>query len=68
MKFKKVLATGIAAAMTMGVLAGCGGGDSGSAAGTESAGDSGEIVNLKWVSIGNGMPANYDTWVGSPRR
>ena len=63
MKFKKVLATGIAAAMTMGVLAGCGGGDSGSAAGTESAGDSGEIVNLKWVSIGNGMPANYDTWV-----
>ena len=21
-----------------------------------------EIVNLKWVTVGNGMPANYDAW------
>ena len=25
--------------------------------------DSGEIVNLKWVTIGNGMPTNYDSWI-----
>ena len=24
---------------------------------------SGEIVPLKWVTIGNGMPANYDSWI-----
>lgn len=22
-----------------------------------------EIVNLKWITIGNGMPTNYDTWI-----
>lgn len=77
MKLKKVLAAGIAAAMTAGMLAGCGNGGNENAsgastggeqneagAGTESAAaSSGEIVNLKWVTIGNGMPTNYDTWV-----
>lgn len=23
---------------------------------------SGDIVNLKWVTVGNGMPSNYDAW------
>lgn len=23
-----------------------------------------DIVNLKWVIIGNGMPDNYDSWIG----
>ena len=78
MKLKKVLAAGIAAALTAGMLVGCGsggnentsgastsgGGQNGADAGTESAAaSSGEIVNLKWVTIGNGMPTNYDTWV-----
>lgn len=22
-----------------------------------------EIVNLKWITIGNGMPTNYDSWI-----
>jgi len=22
-------------------------------------------VNLKWVTIGNGMPTNYDSWISS---
>ena len=28
-------------------------------------GNTGEIVNLKWVTIGNGMPTNYDSWISS---
>ncbi len=34
-------------------------------AGAQNAAGSGEIVNLKWVTIGNGMPSNYDTWIAS---
>lgn len=25
--------------------------------------DSGEVVTLKWIQVGNGMPANYDAWL-----
>lgn len=75
MKAKRVLAAGLTAAMTLGLLAGCGGNDSsastgGSAAGTtgtetanSGAADNGEIVTLKWITIGNGMPDNYDSWI-----
>ena len=78
MRLKKVLAAGIAAAMTAGMLAGCGSGGSENTSdattsgegqneagtGTESAAaSSDEIVTLKWVTIGNGMPTNYDSWV-----
>lgn len=84
MKVKKLLAAGLAAAMMLGTLAGCGGGKENSGGNTggedsksqeasaetkesekESGGEtaSGEIVNLKWVTIGNGMPTNYDTWI-----
>ena len=65
----------------MGMLTGCGGGgdtgntgnsagngnttSSGSETGGSSQSNSGEIVNLKWVTIGNGMPSNYDSWISS---
>lgn len=89
MKGKRLLASGLVAVMTMGMLSGCGGkdggGDAGNTGGNASGGDStastsssqssdntqsqsgntGEIVNLKWVTIGNGMPTNYDTWISS---
>lgn len=89
MKLKRLLASGLVAVMAMGMLTGCGGGDTGSTGSTGS-GDSaasssgsqssssdsqgsssgsqsssGEIANLKWVTIGNGMPTNYDTWIAS---
>ena len=78
-KYKKVLAAGLAAVMTMGMLTGCGGGggNNNSSAGTDSGNQSassgsqssssskdtgsGEIIPLKWVTIGNGMPTNYDS-------
>lgn len=82
MKGKRLLASGLAAVMAMGMLTGCGGGgDTGNtgnsagngdntaaSSGSESGGSSqssGEIVNLKWVTIGNGMPSNYDSWISS---
>lgn len=83
-KTKRLLASGLAAVMAMGMLAGCGGKDNGNAgdnnnasggaastsgsqdsAGTQGSAGSGEIVNLKWVTIGNGMPSNYDSWISS---
>lgn len=66
MKIRKFLAAGLAAVMTMGALAGCGNsGDGGQNVSSNDGGsaDSGEIVNLKWVIIGNGMPDNYDSWI-----
>lgn len=69
MKAKRILALGLAATMALGVAA-CGGNDAGTtsgenAGGTQSAAgnDNGDIVNLKWVTIGNGMPSNYDAWI-----
>ena len=66
-KFKKALALGLAGAMALS-LAACGGtGSSGSTGGSSAAtGDnaaSGEVVNLKWVMVGNGMPDNYEEWL-----
>ena len=80
MRKKKVLALMMAAAMSVGLLAGCGASSSGGgasapaaggdAASTETAapaeGDaaaSGDVVTLKWVTVGNGMPSNYDAWL-----
>ncbi len=84
MKGKRLLASGLAAVMAMGMLTGCGGGGDTGSAGTNTGStdntasssgsqssdsaqstSSGEIVNLKWVTIGNGMPTNYDTWISS---
>ena len=55
MKWKRIAAVGVAVMMAAGTLAGCGGGK-------EDVGEGG-IVNLKWVTIGNGMPKNYDSWI-----
>ena len=68
MKVKKLLAAALAAVLTVGTLAGCGGKGSsstgdGKGSGSSSESDSGDIVNLKWVTIGNGMPDNYDSWI-----
>ncbi len=75
---RKVVKMGLALVMSAALLAGCGGSgnDNGasssgsqdsSSAGTDTTqstqADSGEIVNLKWVTIGNGMPTNYDSWI-----
>ena len=55
MKWKRMAALGAAVMMVVGTLAGCGG--SGDAGGEDG------IVHLKWVTIGNGMPTNYDSWI-----
>lgn len=60
MKLRKITALGLATVMTAGMLAGCGTDSKKSTATNE---NSDEIVTLKWVLIGNGMPDNYDTWV-----
>lgn len=59
MKLRKLAALGMAAVMAAGTLAGCGGNDKKETA-SNKGGD--EIVNLKWVIVGNGMPENYDSW------
>ena len=57
---------------TMMGMAACGSKDAGTTDGTTTTGDtastggdaaSGEVVTLKWVSVGNGQPSNYDAWL-----
>lgn len=69
-KLTKAVSLGLCAALAAGMTA-CSapassgaagsteGSTAGSAAGTTASGD---IVNLKWVTVGTGMPANYDSW------
>lgn len=54
MKLRKIAALALAAVMAAGALAGCGGNNKETA--TNAQGE--EIVSLKWVIIGNGMPEN----------
>lgn len=61
MKLRKLAALGMAAVMAAGTLAGCGGEDKKE---TVKNANGDEVVNLKWVIIGNGMPENYDSWIG----
>ncbi len=71
MRKRKFLALTLACFMGVGAMAGCGsdgstqtGADGGAVAGTETgAADSGEVVTLKWIQVGNGMPSNYDAWL-----
>ena len=72
----KVMSLLMAGAMLAGSLTGCG--SSPSDGGSSSAGDgsssqqsegqadqpaaSGEVVDIKWAMVGNGMPDNYDAW------
>ena len=71
MRKRKFLALTLACLMGAGAMAGCGsdesaqtGTDGGAVAGTETGdADSGEVVTLKWIQVGNGMPSNYDAWL-----
>lgn len=62
MKLRKLAALGMAAIMAAGTLAGCGRSDDKKETAKNAGGE--DIVNLKWVIIGNGMPDNYDSWIG----
>lgn len=67
-KFNKVLALGMAGSMALSMAA-CGGSSSTSAStstdgsSTSTATPSNEVVTLKWVAVGSGMPSNYDAWL-----
>lgn len=51
MKKKQIFATALAATMVLGTFS----------AVNVSAAD--EVVTLKWIQVGNGMPENYDAWL-----
>ena len=56
---KKFLAILLTLVMVMGLMAGCGSKSNDAQTNTNS---KDEIVTLKWISVGNGKPANYDAW------
>lgn len=66
---KRLIALGLSLVMLLS-LAACGngketasgGGDSAGTAPEVSGGAGGDIVTIKWVTVGNGMPTNYDAW------
>lgn len=64
---RRILAAGLLATMLVGSVAGCGSSNNGGSSngGTQSGSSSasGDVVTLKWVTIGNGMPENYDSWI-----
>ncbi|WP_342759712.1 ABC transporter substrate-binding protein [Kineothrix sedimenti] len=75
---KRFVAMAMACVMGIGLLAGCGSnGGAQTGTGNETAGketteapaageessNSGEVVTLKWIQVGNGMPTNYDAWL-----
>ncbi len=59
MKAKQATALVLASVMGLGLLAGCGD----SKKGGDSAKKDGDVVTLKWIQVGNGMPKNYDAWL-----
>lgn len=72
MKKRRLTALALAGVLGVSAVAGCGsdgssetGKDANNAAsGTETnTADSGEVVTLKWIQVGNGMPSNYDAWL-----
>lgn len=76
MKAKRMMAMGMAAALAVSTLAGCGSNSAKTTTdeskqdstqkemGADAAADS-DAVTLKWVTIGNGMPENYDSWIAA---
>ena len=60
---KRIVSLGLAAMMTAGLFAGCGNSSESQGDSTASGSKSDDIVTLKWVTIGSGMPDNYDSWV-----
>ena len=61
-KFYKALALGMTGAMALS-LAACGGSSSSAATGDTASTGSEGVVTLKWVTVGNGQPTNYDAWL-----
>lgn len=69
MKKKNLMALALACVLGVSTLAGCGSTESSADAtndgATQESGDvaSDEVVTLKWIQVGNGMPSNYDAWL-----
>ncbi len=68
-KYMKLVSLGLTGAMALS-LAACGGsgssaatGETGSDAGSASTAATDEVVTIKWITVGNGMPSNYDAWL-----
>ena len=61
MKKRQVVALGLVAAMSMGLLAGCR--SDGKKEEAKKGESSSDVVTLKWIQVGNGMPKNYDEWL-----
>ena len=68
-KYMKLVSLGLPGAMAPSPPA-CGGsgssaatGETGSAAGSASTAATDEVVTIKWITVGNGMPSNYDAWL-----
>ena len=59
---KKILALMLAVLMVASLFAGCGAKDTPSSGNNAPASTGGEIPTLKWVTVGSGMPNNYDAW------
>ena len=60
---KKILALLLAVLMVASLFAGCGAKDTPSSGNNNApASAGGEIPTLKWVTVGSGMPNNYDAW------
>jgi len=70
MKRKRWAALILVLLMGIGALSSCGGNnketkekDSTPAQTADTSDSSGEVVTLKWIQVGTGMPANYDAWL-----
>lgn len=61
MKKKQFLALALSAVMAGGMLAGCGSSNGSTSSSKSDAKD--EVVTLKWIQVGNGMPKDYDEWL-----
>ena len=61
MKKKQFLALALSAVMAGAMLAGCGSSNGSSSSSKSDAKD--EVVTLKWIQVGNGMPKDYDEWL-----
>ena len=57
MRKRQILATALTASMVLGMMA-----STGLTAAAEE-----EVVTLKWIQVGNGMPENYDAWLAQKR-
>ncbi|WMJ88732.1 ABC transporter substrate-binding protein [Anaerocolumna sp. MB42-C2] len=74
MKLRKALALFLVFAMMATSVIGCSKGGDDKAAGNNTSSETsngdgkdttstGEVVTLKWISVGNGMPKNYENWL-----